>query len=260
MYLLLTDETNKMPSKDSKFFVYGGLIIPGQNLHLFNAQIEQIRLEAGYRPGDEFKFDTRSKPKGVSPENARLAKRQVINLCKELNCTFIAHTILHQIISRQKAAQHVEWAADYVIGRFNLFLQNKTEYGICLIDNLPEGRQFRYLTDKFQYGLSLPGEDAKRLDRVLIYGATAIGAGHVNSAMDIILGAFRYCINNPLNEDAAREILRSITPLMWHGVDGDQILWHGLILRPPLNEIKVVKYKLEYSNLIEKLNGFLGSS
>ena len=73
---------------------------------------------------------------------ARKAKRQVVEACLDLDCTFIAQVIHHDIIRDQDADQHVCWAADYVIGRLNAFLRNKAAYGMVVMDNLPGHAEF----------------------------------------------------------------------------------------------------------------------
>lgn len=259
MHLLLTDETNRQPSDDVKFFVYGGLALPNEAIEPVHRAIENIRQEAGYLPGDEFKFDTRSRPENVSIEKSREAKRQVIEVCRDSDCIFFVHVILHKIIAKQDPVQQIQWAADYVISRYNMFLGSKSDTGICVIDNLPEKGQFQYLTDKFQHGLHLPDGDPLPLDNIRLYAATSVGAGHVNSAMDIVLGAFRYCINNPKNPQAASEMLRNLVPMMWGRRENGryQVLDRGLILRPPIEQISNASFREEYKALIDQINELL---
>jgi len=97
------------------------------------------------------------------------------------------------------------------------------------------------------------------LDRILLFASTCLGASHANSAMDIVLGAFRYCINNPRNEDAAREMFGAVAPLMWgRRVDGQiAVRGRGLILRPEIAGIRHEPYRREYEQLIEHLRCLL---
>ncbi len=101
-YLLLTDETNKEPSKAARFFIYGGLIIPLEHLDYVDDEIASIRHRAGYLPTDEFKFETNSYPRErVSAEEFATAKDHVIHLCHDVGCVFIVHVILHKIVVNQ---------------------------------------------------------------------------------------------------------------------------------------------------------------
>lgn len=125
MYLLVADETNRQPSDDVRFFVYGALFFPISSLTELDEGIEQIRKVAGYKPEDQFKFDTRARPSHVSFQACTAAKSSVLDLCKSVNCKFLAHVILHEIIKNQDAEQQCYWAADYVFGRFNTFLREE---------------------------------------------------------------------------------------------------------------------------------------
>lgn len=255
MYLILTDETNQKPSKDCKFFVYGGLFFPIETLRKLDEEISSIREEAGYLVSDLLKFDTKSRPPHVSSENATEAKNKVIEACIKADCKFIVHVILHDVLKKQELKQYILWAADYVIGRFNYFLEHTVnDFGLCIIDNLPQDIQYRYLSDKFQKGLITKDKNV-RLSRIKLFAATCVGAGHINSAVDIVLGSFRYCINNPKNIEAASKMMSNVISLMWHERDGETIHVHGkgLIIRPELSSLPL-QFKKEYDDLIVQIN------
>lgn len=257
MYLLVADETNQRPSKNAQFFVYGALFLPIASLIGLDEGIEEIRRKAGYRLEDQFKFNTRARPDNVSIEACTAAKSTVLNLCCAVNCKFIVHVILHEIIKNQDIEQQSYWAADYVFGRFNTFLREEAnDYGVCIIDNLPTKNQYKYLTEKFTIGLTLHTGTTIRLSRIKMFGTSCLGASHINSAMDIVLGSFRYCINNPRNEDAARNMMGRVVDLLWHHREGDTIhfLNKGLSIRPNMNKIKVQEHKEKYEALFRHIN------
>ena len=159
MYIMLTDETNRDPDGDSQFFVYGGLIIPMNQVESLSNEIAEIRREIGYRPGESLKFDTNARPGHIDISSCTRAKNQVVEACRRHECTFIAYLILHNIARGQDERDIILWAADHVIGRFNKFLEEKDSAGIVVIDSLPVDRQFRYLSDKFTIGLELPEDN-----------------------------------------------------------------------------------------------------
>jgi len=252
MHILLTDETNRHPSRDAQFFVYGGLLFPVDALGVLHTGMEAIRRTAGYRPGDELKFDTRARPAHVTMDAATNAKRQTIELAQRAGCKFIVHVILHAIIENQDADQQIQWAADYVIGRFNQYLHEVGDDGICILDNLPNGSEFGYLSAKFANGLTLDTGTRLSLDRIKLFASTCLGASHANSVMDIVLGTFRYCINNPRNEEAARAMLGSVARLMWGREENGQMIvrGRGLILRPEISDVRNDGYRRQYEELI----------
>lgn len=258
MHILFTDETNMRPGRGATFFIYGGLFLPVQAIPDLHDGITAIRENLQYAPTDELKFETNSRPDHVSIANCTQAKRDVVALCRELDCKFIAYVILHAIVANQPRRNIVLWAADHVLGRFNRYLTGVDDIGIVAVDNLPVNAQFRYLSDKFSCGLKF-GNRTIELDRIKLFSATCSNASHISSAMDIVLGSFRYCVNSPRNAAAAREMLTNVINLMWHTKDGDtfHVLDKGLISRPLINNIRHEPYKQQYRDMIDNFNQIL---
>jgi hypothetical protein len=260
VHLLLTDETNAVPSDKARFFVYGGLVIDFGVLAQLDDLVATTRVKFGYRPGDLLKFDTNARPGQVSLEAATAAKNEVIQACIEVGCKFIAYVVLHAIARSRRADEIVAWGANCVIGKFNYFLHSVGSYGVVAMDRFPAGRDYSFLTDKFCYGLTFQGEDPVTLDRIKLFSSTCINASHASSAMDITLGAFRYCINQPENVEAAKVMMANICRLIWCTRDGDNLmpLERGLIFRP--KEVAVDKYKAEYDGLLRGINDLIADA
>ncbi|MEK6771267.1 MAG: hypothetical protein AABY62_06485 [Pseudomonadota bacterium] len=109
MYLLLTDETNAVPSEKARFFVYGGLIVDLAALPQLDDLVAATRAKFGYKLGDLLKFDTNVRPKHVPLVAATAAKNEVIQACIDVGCKFIAYVVLHAIAKSQPAAEIVAW-------------------------------------------------------------------------------------------------------------------------------------------------------
>ena len=92
------------------------------------------------------------------------------------------------------------------------------------------------------------------LNRIVMFSATTMNASHASSAMDIVLGSFRYAINDPQNKDAASEVMKNVVRLMWHREhDGEKYLGErGLIFRP--KEVRSDGIRAEY----DKLKTYIG--
>ena len=101
MHILFTDETNMVPTDDARFFIYGGLMMPVERLRDLHRQVGRIRNDAGFNSTDVFKFNTHSKPEQVTREAHTEAKRRVLNVCRQLDCRFIAHVVHHGVIKNQ---------------------------------------------------------------------------------------------------------------------------------------------------------------
>lgn len=257
MYLLFTDETNLQATENVKFFSYGGLIVEATKLPELHSAISEIRMKYGYAPTDKLKFDTNARPKAVSLENATRAKQEVIQACIKLDCKFIAYVVLHAIAQKQDMAKVIMWGASHVIGKFNYFLSCQNSHGIVAMDRLPDNVEFDFLAEKFTSGLSFQEDEPVQLDRIVLHSSTCLNASHASSAMDIVLGSWRYCINNPLNAMAAQEMMGNISKLVWCERNGKDIyaFEKGLILRP--KTIKVATYQAEYDALLNNINKLL---
>lgn len=219
MHIMLTDETNMSPTSDVRFFAYGGLLFPIEQLVHLDEGVQTIRKKAGYHPEDELKFDTRARPDHITIETATEAKKQIINLCLDLECKFIAYIILHDIIEQEKQKQWLKDAVNHVIARYNYYLHQINDYGICIIDNPPIRAPFQYAAEKFSYGLGVPGKTPIPLDKIKMFAFSCINASNAMSALDIVLGSFRYCINNPRNPEAAQKMIPHVLRIMWHHYD-----------------------------------------
>lgn len=257
MYLLLTDETNLQPGDNVEFFSYGGLIVSATKARELHSKIAEIRKNYGYQPKDKLKFDTNARPEQVSLTAATAAKRDVIAACIACECKFIAYVVLHAIARRTQLGTTIQWGADHVIGKFNFFLQCRDSMGMVAMDRLPDGVEFDYLANKFCGGLKLQEGETVELDRIALFSSTCINASHLSSAMDIVLGSWRYCINNPYNAEAAKGMMLKLTKLIWCEQDGEHLyaFEKGLIFRP--KKVEWPKYQEKYQALLDHINGLI---
>ncbi|MCP3797952.1 hypothetical protein NLX83_01645 [Allokutzneria sp. A3M-2-11 16] len=253
MYYLVTDETNLEQSGASKFFIYGGLILSSKQMIEVTDAISGIRDKYGYRPHDQLKFDTNCRPAHVSIDDAKLAKNEVILACHASGVHFIAYLILHAIL---QAENKNAYALNSVLCAFDKkFLAQRNDRGIVLTDRLPDSSDaYTLLKSKFQEGLKFPDNaQLVPLDRVLMYGTTCDGASHISSAVDIVLGGFRWVVNSKdksISNDTPKIIMKNIVQMMYTREGGDvkYVRDYGLILRPRV--VAAPAYKAEYDSLM----------
>lgn len=257
MKVLLTDESNLNPSDEVRFFAYGGLVVDSTRVASLSAAIAGIREGLGLQPEEQLKFETRARPKRIEVAQYTAAKAAVIDACIEHDCRFLAYLILHDIARNRTQADLVEFGINTTLLLFDKMLVEDDEHGLVLIDRLPSGRDHDYLKDKFQQGLA--GEDwSLSLGRIALFGVTADGASHLSSAVDIVLGAFRFCVNKPETSAAVREMLPKVMVLMHSRKDARGVALvreSGLALRP--KEIRIGAYRQEYDDLLAKLTRVL---
>lgn len=259
-YLLFTDETNQRPAQEAKFFIYGGVFFPTDKLKEIHNLVEGARLLNNFRPEDEFKFETHSRPDHVTINQHRAAKKRVLEGCMSLGVKFVACLVLHNIAAKHSDDILIRWGANEVFCAFERFLQEEDATGICIADRLPFKASFQYLQKKFQVGLTFPWERNRKLERIHLFGFSCIGASHACSAIDIILGAFRYCVNRREGAQAARNMLPNIVNMMWHKRENNrvEIKEYGLLYRP--KNIRVNEYKEKYNELTQHLANILSGA
>ena len=246
MYIFLSDETNTDKSKSNNFFIYGGLILNVENFHELHSIIRVCREKAGFKIGDIFKHTYNEKPDYVEMEEFTLAKQKVIEACVKYDCKFIADIVHYEIVKNQDIYEIYDKSINHVLSRFNIFLEQKNDFGICLFDNLPINSNKRFISKKFSEGLSMKWGERINLENIYLYGFTSDNYSHINSAMDILLGSFRYCINDYEKTVVASKVVPNIISMSKLITEKDNNL-DGIMIRPS----NVVKKELrdEYNNL-----------
>ena len=257
LYFLFTDETNKDPSEESEFFIYGGLIVSADKLTELHSRIASIRERHGYRPGDRFKFTTKGRPGHVTSEQHRLAKKAVLQDCSELGIKLAAYVVLHEIARKRMEKELIGWGANAIAVEFDRFLEEQDSTGICVVDRY-QG-DFEYLQEKFEAGLRRENGQTTRSDRILAFASSCDGASHAMSAIDIILGAFRYCVNDRDRGSAAREMFPMVARMLWQRWTGSKTSHSGMFatLFWP-RRVRSPKYQRAYAELDEHLEVLAG--
>ena len=254
VHVFVTDETNLNPGAKSKFFIYGGLVFDDATVKTLSDRIQQIRNQTGFLADDSLKFETGSRPGHIALANWTAAKAAVIEACIAEGARFISYLVLHDIAKNKTQKELVEYGMNTVLAGFNRYLDHHGSHGLALVDRTPGDKGFGYLKQKFSQGLSGPGWEGIPLNRIYAYGATCDGASHLSSAVDIVLGSLRYCVNASVETDVVANMFTQVARLMWHNKVGDVVFVreYGLMLRPL--DVKVDAYREEYDTLVQRLS------
>jgi hypothetical protein len=258
MYLMFGDEADKEAAKNKKFFVYGGVFVPTNSISPLHAEVERLRVAAGMAATDSLKSGTNTKPATMTAEKHRQIKNDVMKAAREKgNVRFCAQVTLHELARNQEHDDRVQFGANTILGKFNAFLRDQGSYGFAVMDRMPVKTPYEYLKEKFQVGMTFPDRPSVRLDRILGLLHGADGTSHLCSVCDILLGSFRYCVNEPDNEEAGKAMFPTLMEMMWKVVqDGKpKVREFGLCFRP-IN-VDVPKFKEEYDSLETRLRGYL---
>jgi hypothetical protein len=231
VYWFVTDDSNR-PPKDGQFFIYGGLIIPGDSIPLIHQAVEAIRQKYGYRAGDAFKFNTESKPVDVSEDAAALAKAEVLKMLEAQNAFFIATPVLSHVIARTKkrgkSVLDMDTATFFALNQltaaFHSFLASKERntWGAMFIDR--DLNLLNHLSDIFQKGIKPEGYPHAVDDRIHSFALLSNNASHLSSVADIAVGAFRYMVNAATvggDEETAVKLMKLLEPIILSGNAGN---------------------------------------
>lgn len=252
MFFMFGDEADQEQGRGQKFFLYGAIFAPSDNMPKLHAEIEKVRKEAGLEDTDSLKFARSTRPKYMTPAAHRDLKYKVMMLARDVgNVTFCAQATLHALAKNVKHDDLVLWGANTVLGRFNMFLEEKQSHGYVVLDKIPVKNPYRYLKQKFQVGLTFRGgESPRRLDRVLGFSHAVDGSSHMCSVADVLLGAFRYCVNEPEYEEAGKAMFPVLMSMMWKRERAGETYVNGcgLVFSPA--DVKTTKHKAEYDALI----------
>jgi hypothetical protein len=258
MFMMFGDEADREQGRGQMFFVYGAIFAPTDNMKALHDEVEKARRAAGLADTDTLKFASRTRPKQMTFEAHRDLKKKVMTLARDVGSVrFCAYVMLHELARNQSHDDLVLWGANTVLGKFNMFLEEENSFGYALLDKIPVEHPYRYLKEKFQLGLTFANDKRVRLGRVVGLGHAVDGSSHLASVADILLGAFRYCVNEPDKEEAGKAMFPTLMSMMWKRERGGKVYVNdcGLVFRP--NKIKEAKHQAEYDALIQRLQGYL---
>ncbi|MFB3917094.1 MAG: hypothetical protein ACE14M_10220 [Terriglobales bacterium] len=254
MYLLACDESNRNPSDRRRFFIYGGIIVDGDNCLTIHQFFERLRIQYGITSGWNLKFDAAARPATLSAERFAEVKNRVLEAAPGWGVRFIAYVVHHRIAdTRAKQERAFRSAMNTILYQFNGFLRQHDDHGVFLIDRFDGGACLDLLKSIFTRGLDLPAQNARRaIDRVTMMGASCLGASHLMSLLDIVLGAFRYCVNARAEKfEVARLLYSKLQPLLVTAPGNPRVEEWGLFLRP--QEVRAADIQAEYTQLRQHL-------
>jgi hypothetical protein len=166
---------------------------------------------------------------------------------------FIGYAILHSIARRRDHSTLVEFGANILLAKFNQFLGEVGGAGWATFDRLNTEKPYAYLQAKFENRYATD-ESHIRLERVLGYSFTCDGASHHSSLADIIIGGFRYVMNEPERDVAGRSIVQSLGPIFWGKQNSAGVNFigeRGLVLRP--KSLSAPSYQADYAEVRARL-------
>ena len=253
VYLLYTEETSMRRDPKSRFFIYGGMFFPFDALDGLHALVQQVRDDNGFRDADELKFSAKSRPKHIPKEQHVAARRNVLNGCQQLGVRLITAVVLPGIAKGRPPGELVGRGSNSVLGAFEDFLEEENGTGICIFGHLPFTQPYKYLKTRFQSGVTSDDGANRRLERVQLFSLSSMGASNVTSAVDIVIGSLKFCLNEKEPSETCRSMPPGLLGMIWHKKEGDSIQLRGYGLRFSPAEVKIPAYQQQYDDLTQRL-------
>jgi hypothetical protein len=251
MHLLYSDETNLDP-KTCEFFTYAGVIIPPETASKLSEDIDALRDEYEYKADELLKFNTRERPKHVTPDKHRDIKKKLMEASARRGVKFISSVILHKIATSPDDARLN--GINTVCYHFNCYLQRVQDNGIVLMDTFQDNRLAPFMREKLSVGLvGMPFSPTMRLNRLLGFHLASIGSSNFCSVVDIVIGALRFCINSRTHLDqhvTAKQLFKQLGKLAIRDSSG-KVEEIGFFFSP--KSVKVSSYLTRYQELWQYL-------
>jgi FAD/FMN-containing dehydrogenase len=258
---LLADESNRNPSDRIRFFIYGGIIVPVERLPEIHDRIEALRQQYGIATGWDLKFDAASRPVTLGSERFAELKNEILQIAIACHIRFMAYVIHHGVISiRHERDRAFRPAMNTLLYTFNCLLRREETHGLFVVDRFDGAACLDLLKTVFTRGLDLPPRNARRaIDRICFMGASCVGASHLMSLLDIVVGAFRFCINvDQQRIQIARRLFRAVWALILRSPhDPNRTEEWGLLIRP--QNVRAPHLIPEYRALRERLGQLQGN-
>lgn len=258
-YILFADEANPEQTDPNKSFIYGGVFVPVSRMMEIHERVDKLRASYGLQPKDQIKFNTRTKPNSITTTQHTEIKSEIYSIAADCGVKFCGYAILHAIAENKDHTTLVEYGANILLAKFNQFLSENTATGWAMFDRINTQTPYEYLKSKFESRLN--PKEQNPLEKILGYSFTSDSASNVASLADVLIGGFRYIINEPERSIAGRSIMKSLDPVFWArlGSDGNRYIANrGIVLRP--KEQKSVAYQADYAEVVGRIVEWLKST
>lgn len=257
-FTLFADEANPEQTDPTRFFVYGGIFVENEQIANLHQTIEELSRRYGLETSDQIKFNSRTRPKSLTVGKHSELKTEVMAAAAKHKVVFCGYAVLHAVAGNQSNQTLLERGANIILAKYNQFLAEKGSKGWAVFDRVNTEAPYQYLREKFERRNRVQGENV-RLENIMGYSFTCDGASHLSSLADVVIGGFRYVVNEPKRDIAGKAIVKGLNPLWGHVRDGKgiNIKDRGLVLRP--KDIRKAEYLADYQEIRDRVIAWANS-
>ncbi len=256
MFLMYADEADQDGQRE--FLVYAAVFFPSDRVLEVCKGISELRLKYGFTASDPLKFSTGTKPESVSREDHTSIKSDVLKLAAKLGCKTCCYVIPHAIARGQPHENRLKYGVNTLLIKFDQFLRESGNLpGTATFDRTEDYPQAAHLREISESGVNLENGSKRNLEYVVSLGTTQNGMSHLNSVTDIVVGSFRWVINEPDKDKVGAKLLAQLSNLLWGAINdkGELVVQErGLVIRPKV--IRSQKYKADIDAFIERLKRY----
>lgn len=255
---MYADEADQDGSKE--FLVYAAVFFPAQNIGKIHNRVSELRAEYGFAPEHPLKFSPGSIPQSISRDQHAELKSKVLQAAGELNCKTCCNIVPSSIARKRDLETKLKWGVNTLCQKFDEFLIEKDiDAGLIKLDRTTDYRQEAYIKDVFQNGLEFNGT-RRKLSRIAAIDTTQDGLSHMSSITDIVVGSYRFAVNEPEKDQVGAKLTKALAKLMWAKKLPDGKLSfgnRGLVIRP--QNIQLSDYRADVEAFVTRMNGYLNS-
>lgn len=256
LYLMYADEADQDLSKE--FLVYAAVFFPSESIGKLHTAISNLRAEHGFRAEHPLKFSPGNIPNVVSREKHAELKTKVLELAAEEGCKCCCYVAPSSIAKAKPLETRLKWAVNTLCLKFDEFLaEQRVDAGIVKLDHTTDYSQEAYVKEIFQEGLDFNGK-RRLLSRVAAIDTTQNGLSHMSSITDIVVGSFRFAINEPDKDKVGALLTKLLAKLMWSKCSTDGSVYfreRGLVIRP--KDITLSEYQADIEAFLSRMNSYL---
>ncbi|HEV8035588.1 MAG TPA: hypothetical protein VGP75_12245 [Yoonia sp.] len=249
---MYADEADQDGSRE--FLVYAAVFFPADATLKLHKEVVRLRYKYGFKDGDLLKFSTGTKPKHVDRGDHTKLKNDILNLATDFGCQTCCYVVPHSIAKGQDNQTRLKFGINTLLLKFDQFLRESGKVaGTVRFDHTNDFKQMAYFEEVFQLGMDFQGK-RKKLDHIVSIEQTSIGLSHLSSIADIVVGSFRFVINEPDKDQVGALLFKQLSKLMWgeKNKSGTKLVRErGLCIRP--RTVEHSEYEADIAAFVDRL-------
>ncbi len=257
MRLFIVDECNVSHDDKLGFFIYGGIVVPENEIRPLSQSVFAIKREFGINKARAIKWNNTSTATEdpLDQELHKQIKDRILGLFTSSNARIIVclspqefyHDVTFIGLTFKKRINHTahirtqEYALNDVLKKFNYFLREEDELGMIFADKYSDS--FRHHMTEHCFKLFPSGDGRFSLERI-IYPVIQLNDEYsqLHQMNDVVLGAIQYSL-----KELGYNSLPRISKNFWKSdlTSNATILGRGFDIFPKVTKSEIIRQNQE---------------